>query len=86
MQCLHCFDLKPHSIILYLTFALRLGKANKKECEQDMWSIKFVFHCINDWINCCEEMKDHLGHSGIISNVVLLHLNLIQAFPVVDEV
>lgn len=31
-------------------------------------------------------MKDHLGRSGIISNTVLIHLQLIQRFPAWDEV
>lgn len=56
------------------------------ESKQDVSSIMVVFHCLQMWINCCEEMKDHLGHSGIISNIVLLHLKLIQAFPLLDDV
>lgn len=54
--------------------------------EQDVSCIMVVFHCLQIWINCCDEMKDHLGHSGIISNIVLLHLKLIQALPVLDDV
>lgn len=62
------------------------AKATKMDCEQDVCGIMVVFHCLQIWINCCEEMKDHLGHSGIISNTVLLHLKLIHAFPALDEV
>ena len=56
------------------------------ESKQDVSSIMVVFHCLQMWINCCEAMKDHLGHSGIISNIILLHLKLIQAFPLLDDV
>ena len=56
------------------------------DAKQDMLCIKAVFHCLQVWITYSEEMKDYLGHSGIISNVILLHLKLIQAFPGIDEV
>ena len=62
------------------------AKASKTDSEQDVSSIMVVFHCLQMWINSCEEMKDHLGHSGIISNIVLLHLKLIQAYPLLDDV
>ena len=62
------------------------AKASKTDSEKDVLCIMVVFHCLQMWINCCEEMKDYLGHSGIISNIVLLHLQLIQAFPVLDKV
>lgn len=62
------------------------AKATKKSSKQDVSCMMVVFHCLQMWINYCEEMKDHLGHSGIISNIVLIHLKLIQAFPAYDAV
>ena len=62
------------------------AKANKTDSKQDVSCIMIVFHCFQTWINCCEEVKDHLGHSQIISNLVMIYLELIQAFPLLDEV
>ena len=75
-----------HKVSLVIELWTYAAKATKVDSKQDVSSIMVVFHCLQMWINCCEEMKDHLGHSGIISNIILLHLKLIQAFPLLDDV
>ena len=69
-----------------MVFCAITGKACKQDSAQDVSSIMVVFHCLQVWINNCEEMKDHLGHSGILSKIVLIHLQLVQAYPAWDEV